>query len=119
MAGRRPPRRRSFAALTTALALTDGASEKPIGGSTVLRLGPPGSTLAVSRPDRLVLASTRDGLRAALDHPIELDPGPGQAYPSGWHARLDPAGLRGLRSVAGRRLAEGLAVAGLGRFEAD
>jgi hypothetical protein len=94
----------SIAALASALALTDGACEEPIGEVAVLRLGPPGAAVAAQRPGRLALASARDGLRLALDEPdppVDADdPGPG------WHARLDPAGLRGLPSVAGRRLAE-------------
>ena len=53
----------SLAALGVALALTDGAREEPLGSVPVLRLGPPGAPLSASRPGRLALASTRDGLR--------------------------------------------------------
>jgi len=100
----------SLAALGTALALTDGAADEPIGGITVLRLGPPGAPVSASRPGRLALASTRDGLRAALEDPDR--PVPPAERDTGLHARLDPAGLRALTSVAGRRLAEALDAAG-------
>ncbi len=99
----------SLAALGSALALTDGAIEEPLGEVAVLRLGPPGSSLAANRPGRLALASTRDGLTLALNEPIDAN---GNDDRSGWHIQLDPLGLRPLESLAARRLAEAIDAAG-------
>lgn len=97
----------SFAAMATALALTDGAVEAPMGTEPVLRLGPPGSALASGR----AWASTREGLRAAIDGP---SPPRDRADPSrsGWQLGLDPRGLRGLASVPGRRLSSAIDAVG-------
>ena len=46
----------SFANLATALALTDGGPEPPLGAVAVDRLGPPPSPLAARTPDRFVIA---------------------------------------------------------------
>ena len=59
----------SFAAVASALSLTDGASDQALGDLAVLRLGPPGSALSAPCADRLVFASTRAGLQTALDRP--------------------------------------------------
>ena len=48
----------TFANLATALALTDGGSEPPLGAWTVDRLGPPGAAVG-SRPRRLVAGGLR------------------------------------------------------------
>ena len=59
----------SFAALATALALTDGGVEVPLGAAQVFRVGPPGSALASVREGRLALGSTREELRLVVDRP--------------------------------------------------
>jgi len=100
----------SLAALAAALALTDGAIDEPLGADPVLRLGPPGSALAIRREGRLVLASDRNGLTQApqaTDGRDDLE-----ASRSGWYVRLDPAGLHGLTSLNGRRTAEALEASG-------
>jgi hypothetical protein len=96
----------TLAALVEALMLTEGAAEAPLGPVPVLRLGPPGSALSARGPDRLALASTRDGLRAALAAEPGERPWP-DARP-GLHLRLDPAGFRTLTTANGRRAAEAL-----------
>ena len=53
----------SFAAITTALALTDGAADEPLGNRLVLRLGGAGSAVATRADRRLLLASDREELR--------------------------------------------------------
>lgn len=105
----------SFAALASALALTDGAVEEPFGSAPVLRVGPAGAPLAAVRDGRLALGSTREELRAALDR-LHTPPAP-EPGPSGVRARLDPDGLRGLTSPAGRRLSAWFDA--LGYTEAD
>lgn len=92
----------TYAAFTTALALTDGANEEPIGDVPVLRLGPPGSAVSARRDGRLVLASSRDDLIAALDRAV-MTP----ESRAGFHVRLDPPGLKALTTVTGRRLSAG------------
>ncbi len=101
----------SLAALGVALALTDGKREESLGDNQVLRLGPPGAPLAASRPGRLMLASTRDGLRRALEPPANEDPEQVEKT-SGAQVRVDPSGLRSLSSLNGRRLAVGLEAIG-------
>ncbi|GAC1474292.1 MAG: hypothetical protein NVSMB9_24360 [Isosphaeraceae bacterium] len=94
-------------ALATALGLTDGRVEEPLRGLPVLRLGPPGSALFSGK----ALASTREGLEAALDRNAR-SPRKEDSSPSGWYAHLDPRGLRGLSFLSGRRLAEALDAVG-------
>ena len=103
----------SLAALTTALALTDGATLEPIGGARVLRLGPPGSAVAVSRPGFLAAATRRDDLASLLDPkapPVFAFPTPpapdGKA--SGVSVVLDPSRVRRLRSLEARRASAAL-----------
>ncbi len=92
----------SFAAFATAIALTDGACEPPIGDSPVLRVGPPGAPVSAVRDGRLTLATNRDGLRAALDR-IEPSHNPSE-LPTGISASLDPSALRASTTVNVRRL---------------
>ncbi len=56
----------TFAALATALALTDGAAEPPLDGWAVDRLGPPGSPLMARSGAAVALAGTRGDLALAL-----------------------------------------------------
>lgn len=99
----------TFAALATALALTDGGPEPPLpGAEAVDRLGPPGSLLMASTPAGAVaLASDRDGLASALDR-LAGDPPGGGDRPSGWTARLDVAALGAGGPARRRQLAEAL-----------
>jgi hypothetical protein len=106
----------SLAALRAALALTDGAADEPIGEVTVLRLGPPGSALSVHRADRAVFASNRVELRAGLESDV---PVPSDRFSApGWHLQLDPAGLRAISNVDGKRLSEALDAIGCKTAEA-
>lgn len=104
----------SLAALTTALALTDGATLEPIGAARVLRLGPPGSAVAVSRPGFLAAASRRDDLAPLLDPkapPVfgfPTPPAPPVGKASGVRVVLDSSRARRLRSLAARRASAAL-----------
>jgi hypothetical protein len=101
----------TFAALATAMALTGGASDAPVGAVAVDRLGPPGAPLMARGDDRLALAGSRAALVAALaPAPAGLPVEP--AIESGLGLRLDPAGLGQAGPTARRRLAEGLRALG-------
>jgi hypothetical protein len=102
----------SLAALTTALALTDGAPLEPLGATPVVRLGPPGSALAATRPGLFAVAASRAELSALLDPKTATATGP--AMPrlphgdrsSGWSLVLDPARLRRLESLDAHRASD-------------
>jgi hypothetical protein len=102
----------TFAAAGTALALTDGGGDPPLGGVAVDRLGPPGAPLMARTAGALVVAGTRDALRTALGRvregrtPGRLETGTGGLI------RLVPGGLRPSRSLAVQRLAGALLGAG-------
>ena len=100
----------TFAAVATALALTGGGSDPPLGGMAVDRLGPPGAPLMARSHEMLALAGTRDELRAAMED-IPSGGGAGSRDPaaidSGWLVRLDPAALR-MSGTPGRRRAADL-----------
>ena len=101
----------TLAAFAVALALTDGATgpSDAAPGAPLLRLDRAGRALAANPPGRLAFASTRDGLRAAL----QADAGPFPDWDGpGLDARLDPAGLRGATDLTVRRVAAALDAAG-------
>jgi hypothetical protein len=91
----------SFAALATALVLTDGAAEAPLDGLTVDRLGPPGSPLMAKGPRGLLVAGSTEGLKEARirsDRPRQGGSSPRIRY------AVAPASLDGSKSLAIRRL---------------
>ncbi|MDR3634090.1 MAG: hypothetical protein P4L84_09810 [Isosphaeraceae bacterium] len=99
----------TFAALATALALTDGAADTPVGAVPVDRLGPLGAPLMARQGERLILAGGRDDLQAAL----KLPPWNGTPNPTpGLFLRLEPGGLGTAGPVALRRTAEALRALG-------
>jgi hypothetical protein len=106
----------TFAALATALVLTEGASDLPLEGHPVDRLGPPGAPLLASMGGAVALAGTRDDLAVAvakaraggLDRPNAE---------SGWFIRFDPSAMTATGPVARRRAAE--ALQGIGCREAE
>jgi hypothetical protein len=106
----------SLAALVQAVALTDGACEEPIEGAPVVRVGAEGSPVSATSDRRLALASTRDGLRIALDRLMAAPARP--AGPSSLRGRLDPAGLRTATSLPARRLSAWLDATGCMSAEA-
>lgn len=93
----------SLAAVAPAMALTEGEVEPPIEDRQVFRLGPPGAAVATRQGQRLMLASDRAGLEQTLKASPTVTP-----TSAGWHAWLDPAGLRGVENVAYRRVAAAL-----------
>lgn len=101
----------AFAAVATAMALTDGGSEPPIGAVAVDRVGPPGSTLAARTPGGLALAGSRSALAAAID-PARPRPTAAvtdeMAIESGWLVRVVPEGLGRSGPSPRRRMAEAL-----------
>ena len=80
----------TFAALGSALVLTDGAEEPPLDGVAVNRLGPPGSPLMTRVASGLTIAGTREALRP-LSSPDSSVP-PGQRA---LRARIDLGALSG------------------------
>lgn len=74
-------------ALLTALCLTDGASEAPLDGRSVDRLGPPGSPLALKDGRRIILAGSRIDLapRMSPARPLRTE-----GRTSGIAFRIDP-----------------------------
>src|SRR5262249_18448150 len=100
----------AFAALVTALSLTDGGMEPPQGDWLVDRLGPPGAPLAARRSSQqgLILASSRSTLITATSSIRKPNPKPDDAPPTGWLLHLDPAGFRPGGPLNASRLGEGL-----------
>ena len=82
----------TFAALATALTLTDGGADPPLRGLAVDRLGPPGAPLMTQGPDGLAAAGSRADLESALDR-LATGPGPEGPGPSRIQVRLDPTAL--------------------------
>jgi hypothetical protein len=102
----------TFAALATALALTDGLALPRLEGCTVDRLGPPGSPLLARRADgALALALDRDALAVAL-HTLQAPPPAPRALPSGWHLTFDPTAVPPGAPLPARRVAAGLQAGG-------
>jgi hypothetical protein len=96
----------TFAAVATALALTDGGSDPPLDGIAVDRLGPPGAPVMARLPNGLALAGSRAELVEARDRP-RIAPG-GPAADSGWFVHLDPDALGATGPLALRRAGEAL-----------
>ena len=96
----------TLAALATAVALTDGSTESVVDGRSVLRLGPSGAALAIARQGQLLIASDREGLFGGFTTD-EVRSGTNNKV-NGCLVRLDPAGLRGLKSLNARRAIEAL-----------
>lgn len=107
----------TLAAFATAMALTDGASEPPIEGTPIDRLGPPGSALMARPGESIVIGSSRDALPRALERLPALrqerqdraarakgggEPGSTSRF------EVDARGLARSRSLAARRLGEGM-----------
>lgn len=100
----------TLAALAPALALTDGASEPPLGEAAVDRLGPPGSPLLARRDENVIVAGNRDGLADGLARLNDVADPPEIA--TGWLVRLDPEALAIASAPDARRI--GAALIGLG-----
>lgn len=107
----------SFAALATALALTDGAAEPPLGGAAVDRLGRPGSWLMARLGRAVVVAPTRDDLAAGLDRLAAAPPPDRPSCESGWLVHLDPPALARSGAPAARRLGAGLGGLGVAAID--
>lgn len=107
----------SFAALASALILTDGGPDLPHQGVAVDRLGPPGSALVARVPGTLILAGSRADLPAALKMQAGAAESLPPSVPSGLEFRLDPAALAVAGPVARRRLAEAIRGAGVQAVE--
>lgn len=109
----------TFAALATALALTDGGAEEPLEGADVDRLGPPGSALMARAPGGLVaIAPDRERLADALgwrgSRRRALDPA---GVSSGWVIMLEPAAVGSGAPIDLRRLAGAARGLGCGHAE--
>ncbi len=96
----------TFAALATALALTDGGSDPPLDGVAVDRLGPPGAPVMARLPGGLTLAGSRAELVESRDRPRIAPDGP--VADSGWFVHLDPDALGATGPLALRRAGEAL-----------
>jgi hypothetical protein len=105
----------TFAALATALVLTDGDAEPPLGSTAVDRLGPSGAPVAASQGRRFVLASSRETLQNALGPPTPLGL-PEPSGNSGLQIVVDPDGLARSKSLTLLRIAEPLRALGYGTF---
>ncbi|MEO6810108.1 MAG: hypothetical protein ABI353_13425 [Isosphaeraceae bacterium] len=103
----------TFAALATALALTDGGQDEPIDGIAVDRLGPPGAPLMARSARGEVVAGSREDLRIAL----KRDPAGPSPIGSGWIVRLDPEALAGPGPLVRRQAAEALGAVGCREVE--
>ena len=106
----------TFEALGTAFVLTDGASEPPINGQPVDRLGPSGAPLLTRVPAALVIASDRDalvGANARIIEPFNRITEPSVVI------EVDPKALAAKgEGLAMRRVGEALLGAGLSRASA-
>jgi hypothetical protein len=109
----------TFAALATALTLTGGGSDPPLGPLPVDRLGPPGAPLVVRTPEALLVAGSRAGLDRARGEDRTRVDGDDEGIASGWVLQLDPAGLGRSGPLARRRAAEALRALGCRRVEAS
>jgi hypothetical protein len=108
----------TFAALATALALTGGGSDPPLGDMAVDRLGPPGAPVMARSPEVLALAGSRAALAEALGQAGRAEPVGRPTLDSGWLVRLDPAALGLSGPVWRRRAAEALRAVGCQAVEA-
>ncbi|MBX6314654.1 MAG: hypothetical protein IRY99_17325, partial [Isosphaeraceae bacterium] len=98
----------TLSAMATALVLTEGAAEPPLGTARVDRLGPPGSPLLAQAAGGVAIAATRDDLQIALE-PRRRDPA---EIETGWLVRLDLEALAGSAPWQARQVAEGLRALG-------
>jgi hypothetical protein len=98
----------TFAALATAMALSDGAAEAPMGDVAVDRLAGPGSPLMAKIARGTLLARNREGLKVAknrLEKP--RDPIQDLRLSDGEVAiSIEPGSLKGSKSLTTRRLEE-------------
>ena len=95
----------TFASLATALVLSGGATEDPLGKLPVDRLGPPGSPLMAKSPRGLLVA----GDRAGLDSARERSEGPARDGPlPGVDFFVDGEPLAASKSLTLRRISEAL-----------
>jgi hypothetical protein len=98
----------AFAALATALVLTDGASESPLGLVPVDRLGRAGSPVLARAGRGVALGATRDDLERALEL-LHANPRVGPpSIETGWVIRLDPDALGSSADLNRARCAAGL-----------
>ncbi|HEY2157814.1 MAG TPA: hypothetical protein VGH33_19450 [Isosphaeraceae bacterium] len=102
----------TFAAFATAGVLTDGATDPPIDGLPVDRLGPKATAIVAARdPGGFLVAGSRDDLAGALRRSREALPR--APIESGWLVHLDPKGLdREGIPLRARRVGVGLAKQG-------
>lgn len=83
----------TFSSLASALVLSGGAEEPPIGNQLVDRLGPPGSALMARSPLGLIVAGSRRDVQSALAQPKPVE-GPRDGEPgTGWKIELDSGAL--------------------------
>jgi hypothetical protein len=113
----------TFAALATALVLTGGGNDPPLGGVAVDRLGLAGALLMARAGTRLTLASSRSALAAALAEAMTpndqaVEPAGAEDLDSGWIIRVEPAGLGQSGPITRIRLAEGLRALGCRQVDA-
>jgi hypothetical protein len=109
----------TFAALATALTLTGGGREVPIGEVALDRLGPPGTAVMGRNHDgAAVLAGDRDDIPVALER---LEQGSVRVGPprSGWLVRLEPAALATSNDLRVRRASALLDGLGCRSLEAE
>ncbi len=105
----------TFAALATAMALSGGGPEPPIGAATIDRLGPPGSAQIAQAGAAVVVSARRDDLEAALGR-LPLPP---LDAPCGLRIQLDPEALGGSGPLPRRRVAEALRALGYTGIRGD
>lgn len=109
----------TFAALATALVLTDGASEPPLGEVAIDRLGRPGSPVMARLSQAIIAAGSRADLARALAQKrpptIAIDP---TSFESGWLAHYEPGALTKTGPLRRRQAAEALSAAGCQALDA-
>ncbi len=95
----------TFAALATALVLTGGAAEVPLGNLAVDRLEGPGSPFMARDPRGVLLARTREGLQRASERlNVPLD----RTRKAGFVVTIEPNSLKRSKILAVRRVAEAI-----------
>lgn len=104
-------------AVATALVLTDGASEPPLDGFAVDRLGPPGAPLSAGSQGRFVVAGSRSDLAVALRTTVAAHADRQLAGESGLHVRIDPGAFPNTGPLTSRRIVEGFRGAGITNLE--
>jgi hypothetical protein len=97
----------TFAALGSAMVLSGGAAEAPMGEVAIDRLAGPGSALMAKVRGGTLLASNREGLKLAqgrLEHPP--DPPRSRDATPGLSPKVEPGSLQGAKSLTVRRFEE-------------